>query len=161
MNRELRLRFLKLLVNVPLRIVDKLIPQPQHIAFPQTQLLLRTYKRMLKVYQRDCKQGYFDAKPDGNFERLLRVSWKILSRLSEDDRYYRAWLGLAFVLAHDEIMHSGYSAKELKSLIRYQWGLDIEFLPDAYVNANREEFLEFVLTNCLSNAIDMQEEDWR
>jgi len=161
MNREFRMILLKKLVNVPLWIVDKSIPEPQQVVFPQTQLLLRTYKRMLKVYERDCQQGYFDAKPDGNFERFLRVGWKVLSRLSEDDRYYRAWLGLAFVLAHDEILHSGYSAKELKSLIRYQWGINIEFLPDAYVNANREEFLEFVLTNCLSNAVDLREEDWR
>lgn len=161
MNRELRMIFLKALVNVPLRIVDKIVPEPQSAAYPQTQLLLRTYNRMLKVYERDCQQGFFDAKPDGNFERLLRVSWKVLSKLSEDDRYYRAWLGFAFILAHDEIMHSGYSVKELKNFIRDHWGLDIEFLPDAYVNANKEEFLELALTNCLSNAVDMQEEDWR
>jgi hypothetical protein len=161
MNRELRMRFLKLLVNVPLRIVDKVLPEPPSAVFPQTKLLLRTYKRMLKVYRRDCEQGYFGPVPDGNFERFLRVSWKVLARLSEDDRYYRAWVGFAFVLAHQEIMNLGFSVKQLKSLIWEQWHFDVDFLPDAYVAANKAEFLEMALANCLSNAVDMQEEDWR
>jgi hypothetical protein len=160
MNRELRMIFLKALVNVPLRIVDKLIPEPTSVVCPQTKLLLNVYKRMVKVYQRDVKQGIFDV-PDGSFERFLRVGWKILARLSDDDRYYRAWVGLAFLLAHQEIMGLGWSVKQLKSMIREQWQLDLDFLPDAYVTANREEFLEMALTNCLSNAVDIQEEDWR
>ena len=56
----------------------------------------------MKTYRLDCVQGVFGAKPDGNFERLLRVCSKILMDVSERDRYYRAWLGLAFVLAMEE-----------------------------------------------------------
>jgi hypothetical protein len=160
MNRELRMRFLKLLVNVPLRVVDKLLPEPQSAVYPQTKLLLHAYKRMVKVYHRDVKQGYFDI-PDGNFERFLRVGWKILSRLSDDDRYYRAWVGFSFLLAHQEIMNLGWSVKQLKDMNKEQWWFDVDFIPDAYVAANKEEFLEMALTNCLSNAVDMQEEDWR
>jgi hypothetical protein len=64
-------------------------------------------------------------------------------------------------MAHQEIMHLGYSVKELKDLIWDQWLFDIEFLPDAYIMANKDEFLELALTNCLSNKVDMCEEDWR
>jgi hypothetical protein len=57
---------------------------------------------MMNIYRLDCVQGVFGVKPDGNFMRLFRVSSKILLNVSERDRYYRAWLGLAYVLAMQE-----------------------------------------------------------
>jgi hypothetical protein len=102
MHRDLRLRFLKALVNVPVRVLDKLLPMPE-AEFPQTRMLFDVYDKMARAYARECSQGTFGAVPDGNFPRLLRVSAKVLARISEDDRYYRAWIGLSFILAQREI----------------------------------------------------------
>jgi hypothetical protein len=84
---------------------------------------------MMKVYRLDCVQGVFGVKPDGNFERLLRVSSKILLNVSERDRYYRAWLGLAYVLAMKEYFNQleGAEPKDLVFEIKRQWLSDLLF----------------------------------
>ena len=108
MNRNLRLILLKQLVNIPLRLADHLLPEPESSKFPQTQMLQRIYQRMFKVYRLDCLQLTFSKGrdpanlPDGNFERFLNVTRKILVRLSEDDPYYRKWVGLFLLLAAEE-----------------------------------------------------------
>ena len=104
LNREFKLWFLKLLVNLPMRFFDRFLKFPAEPEFPQSRMLLDVYGKMMKTYRLDCIQGVFGAVPDGNFERLLRVSAKVLASLSESDRYYRAWLGLAFVLAREEYL---------------------------------------------------------
>jgi hypothetical protein len=76
----------------------------------------RIYRQMIKVYRLDCVQGVFGSKPDGNFERLLRVSSKILLNVSERDRYYRTWLGLAYVLAMEQYLDQ-LEAAEPKDLV--------------------------------------------
>jgi hypothetical protein len=151
MNRELRLRFLKLLINVPLRLLDRVLPDVADAMFPQTQMLLRTYGKMLKAYRLDCAQGIFGPEPDGNFERVLRVSIKILGRVAEDDRYYRAWLGLAFLLAHEEVECLDFSAEQLLELIRKQWLTDLRFLSPVHVEAYKDEFVKWA--RALSDSI--------
>ncbi len=156
MNRELRLRFLKALVNVPLRVLDRVVPDFAEANYPQSEILLRVYSRLLRAYQLECAQGTFGAEPDGNFERLLRVSLKLLSRMSERDRYYRAWLGLAFLLAHEEVEHLNLSPKQLKDLCREQWLFDVDFLSDRYVALNKREFVEMALCDYLGNLARME-----
>jgi hypothetical protein len=102
LNRELKLHFLKQVVNIPFFLLDKFLKFPGNPKYPQTKMLLRAYRQMMKVYRLDCVQGVFGVKPDGNFECLLRVSSKILVNISEKDRHYRAWLGLAYVLAMEQ-----------------------------------------------------------
>jgi hypothetical protein len=156
MNRDLRLRLLKLLVNVPLRVVDLLLPEPPEEArFPQTQMVLSTYRKMLKTYRIECLQGTFGSSPDGNFERFLRVAVKVLARVSEDDRYYRAWVGLAFLLARSELEGLNFGPAQLKALCRTQWLFDVDFLPESYVVANRAEFVEMALCDYLGNLTRM------
>ena len=155
MNRELRLRFLKMLINVPLRLLDRVLLDVAEAEFPQTQTLLRTYAKMLKAYRLECAQDTFGPKPDGNFERLLRVSMKLLGRVAEDDRYYRAWLGLAFLLAHEEIENLNLSAEQLLELIHKQWLADVRFLPASYVEACKAEFVEWALCDYLVNLARM------
>ena len=159
MTRDLRLRFLKALVNVPLRVVDRLLPEPQSVEYPQTRMLLCMFQRLEKAYKLDCIQGTFGAKPDGNFERLLRTSRKLLSWISEDDRYYRAWVGLAFILAGEEMSCFNEEVPEVKRLIKEQWCTDLSFLPDAVVAENKREFLEVALCDYLKNLADLKEED--
>lgn len=108
---------------------------------------------MMKVYRLDCVQGVFGVKPDGNFERLLRTSSKTLCSLSESDRYYRAWLGLAYVLAMKEYNSQLKTAqpKDLVFEIKQQWLSDLSFLSERVVESDLEGFLEYALCNYLGN----------
>ena len=126
---------------------------PKESKYPQTKMLLRTYKQMMKVYRLDFMQGVFGVKPNGNFERMLRVSSKILVNISEKDRYYRAWLGLAYVLAMEEYFDQLEAAepKDLVFKIKRQWLSDLSFLSDSVVESDLEGFLEYTLCNYLGN----------
>jgi hypothetical protein len=153
MHRELRMRFCKLLVNVPVRFADRLLPEPSKPAFPQTQLVARVYERMVKVYELDCAAGTFGAVPDGNFERLLRVGWKLLARLGEDDRYYRAWLGLAFLLVAEERDRflETVTAAQINDLCFSQWLYDLDGIPDGIILENKADFADVTLCDYLVN----------
>ena len=152
MNREFKLWFLKLVVNVPMRLLDRFLSFPKPV-YPQSKMLLHTYEQMMKVYRLDCIQGVFGVKPDGNFERVLRVSSKILMNISERDRYYRAWLGLAYVLAMEEYFDQLAAAdpKTLVFEIKRQWLSDLSFLPEKAIESDLEGFLEYALSNYLGN----------
>jgi len=159
MQRELRLWFLKLLVNVPLRLLDGVLPKVPEVVeakYPQIRMLLRVYAKMLKAYRLDCAQGTFGRKPDGNFERFLRVSARILARICEDDRYYRAWVGLGFILAREEMSEFNEEVAEIKRLIKLQWLMDLDFLPDQVIIHNRQEFLDTALCDYLCNLARME-----
>ena len=153
MNREFKLWFLKLLVNLPVRFFDRFLKFPSATEFPQSRMLLNVYGMMMKTYRLDCIQGVFGVVPDGNFERLLRVSAKVLSSLSESDRYYRAWLGLAFVLAREEYLAqlAKSSPEDLVFEIRRQWLSDLSFLSEKQINSDLEGFYEYAICNYLSN----------
>jgi len=160
MHRDLRLILLKRLVNVPLRLVDLLLPEPKTGKFPQTQMLQRMYAQMLKVYRLDCVQGTFSvrpgAPPDGNFHRLLSVSFKVLARISEDDPYYRKWVGLAMLLASDEWANREKDPQRLKQLIKEQWHMDLSCLPDALIAEFVDDFAEDALCDFLGNLARME-----
>jgi len=156
MHRDLRLILLKRLVNVPLRFVDLLLPEADSGKFPQTRMLQQMYARMFKVYRLDCLQGTFGKQPDRNFERLLRVSRKVLSRISEDDPYYRKWVGLAMLLAADEWAGREKDPQRLKQLIKEQWFMDIDCLPDELIAENVDDFAEDALCDFLGNLARME-----
>jgi hypothetical protein len=85
--------------------------------------------------------------------RLLRVSSKILLNVSERDRYYRAWLGLVYVLAMEEYFDhlEGAEPKDLVFEIKRQWLSDLSFLPDRVVESDLEGFLKYALCDYLGN----------
>jgi hypothetical protein len=154
MNPELRMKLLKTAVNVPLRVLSRVVscPEPH---FPQTQLLARVNARLMLVYRLECKQGIFDL-PDGNFERLLRVTHALLARLAEDDRYYRQWLGLFMILCAEEYQRfaSEISPAEIKRLCQEQWEIAPNMLSDNLLAEFREEFARDVLCYYLhSNSV--------
>ena len=153
LNREFKLWFLKLLVNLPVRVFDRFLKFPSKAEFPQSRMLLDVYEKMMKTYQLDCIQGVFGTVPDGNFERLLRVSAKVLASLSESDRYYRAWLGLAFVLAREEYLTQLARSKpeDLVFEIKRQWQSDLSFLSEKQINSDLTGFYEYAVCNYLSN----------
>lgn len=105
MHLNLRLRFLKALLNVPVRLLDRFLPDREP-AFPQTVIGDRMFERMFRVYSLERAQGVFCEKngalEDGNFLRLQRTSRKLWLAIGDDDRYYREWLGLLVILASEE-----------------------------------------------------------
>ena len=162
MHRDLRMILLKLLVNYPLRLVDLLLPEPAAGEFPQTTMLQQVYARMFKVYRLDCMQGTFSVKcdprnsPDGNFERFLRVSRKVLVTLSEDDPYYRKWVGLCFLLASDAWAAREKDPQRLKRWIKEQWNMDIDCLSDELVAEYFADFSEDAYCDFLGNLARME-----
>ena len=146
MNAEWKLRMLKAAVNFPLRLLDKIVacPEPR---YPQTKLLQRVFSRLLRVYRLECAQGVFDV-PDGNFERLLRTSQALLTRLAEEDRYYRQWLGLFMILCAEEYQRfaSEISPADIKRLCQEQWEISPNMLSDRLILEFREEFARDVLS---------------
>jgi hypothetical protein len=165
MNRNLRLILLKQLVNIPLRLVDHLLPEPESSKFPQTQMLQQIYQQMFKVYRLDCLQLTFskgrDPKnlPDGNFERFLNVTQKILVSLSEDDPYYRKWVGLAMILAAQQWESRPKDPRRLKRLIKEQWHMDIDCLSDGLILSNVDDFAEDALCDYWGNLARMEVRD--
>jgi len=156
MHRDLRLILLKRLVNFPLRIVDKLLPEPKAAKYPQTRMLRRMNARMLKVYRLDCFQGTFGKKPDGNFHRLLRVGFKVLARICEDDPYYRKWVGLVMLLAADEFEGREKDPQVLKRQIKEMWHMDLDALPDEFMAEFVDDFAELALCDYLGNLARME-----
>ena len=145
----------KYLVNIPFRLFDSFLkfPEPK---YSQTKMLRSTYETMLATYRFEVKKGVFDV-PDGNFERFLTVSAKLIAQVAERDRYYRAWLGLSYILAEEEMKRLNLSPEELVFQIKNQWMDDLSFLPkDHFVN-NQREFTEIVLSSNLYNLSRMVE----
>ena len=158
LNREFRLWFLKLLVNVPMRFLDRFLKFPAKAEFPQTKMLLDVYETLMRTYRMDCVQGVFGAKPDGNLMRLLRVGAKVAVGVSEHDRYYRAWLGLAFLLAAEEYEAQFERMKpaDLVFEIRRQWLSDLSFLSEKQIRSDLNGFYDYAICNYLSNLAHKQ-----
>ena len=156
MHRDLRMILLKRLVNYPVRLLDLLMPEPKTGQFPQTRMLQQVYSRMFKVYRLDCIQGTFGKVPDGNFEKLLRVSRKILIQLSEDDPYYRKWIGLGMLLCSEQWAARETDPQQLKALIKEMWHRDIDCLPDELVSEFADDFAEDAMCDFLGNLARME-----
>jgi hypothetical protein len=159
-NSDLKLRFFKYLINIPLKIIDKLVSFPRAPHYAQTVMVMDTYAALKKVYDFEVAGGIFTEKngaSDGNFERLITVAAKLMAQVCERDRYYRSWIGLAFLLAEQEAAGFTASAEPavLKRLIKEQWLLNLDFVPDAHVEAFRKQFVELALCEHLGNLARM------
>ena len=88
---------------------------------------------------------------DGNFERMLSLSAKMLTQISERDKYYRQWLGLLFVLATQEMNSLDLSPDQMLAEISDQWKEDLTFLPAKQLVDHKSDFNEILLTHYLSN----------
>jgi hypothetical protein len=150
MHLDLRLKLLKALVNVPLRFLDHLLPE-RNPTFPQTVIAECMYRRMFRAYRLEVAQGVFkefgSMEGDGNFLRVLRVSRKLLIGISEDDRYYREWLGLSILLAHEEYERwlQNLTPAQLKFWCAHQWYVSPNCLSDEAVAAAKEKLAPDVL----------------
>jgi len=149
MNSNLRLHFLKQLLNWPMRLLDRFLPE-RTATFPQTQIMEAMFKRMFQAYHLEVAQGVFkeinNFEGDGNFPRFLRVLRKLMLELGED-RYYREWIGLFILLASQE--YADWLAKvtpqEIKYWCRAQWYVSPDMLSDEAVNQLKEKLAPDVL----------------
>jgi hypothetical protein len=165
MNPEWKLRMLKLAINVPFRILNRFLKFPAEPKYQQTRMILSIYDTLIKTYNIEVSQGIFakdvrrrrgpfrsdGGDADGNFERLLTVSAKMLAQLSERDKYYRAWLGLLFILAAEELNNIRLTDQQLQREISFQWKEDLNFLPEKLIHAFRRDFEEVFLADYLGN----------
>jgi hypothetical protein len=117
-------------------------------------MLKSTFETMLQTYRLEVAKGVFDV-PDGNFERFLSVSAKLLANVAEQDRYYRAWLGLSYLLAEAEVSRLDLQPEELVHEIKRQWMDDLSFLPIEHFEAYQRDFTEVALSSNLVNLARM------
>ncbi len=135
----------KYLVNIPFRLLDRILkfPEPK---FAQTRMFQHTYRVMLEVYRVDVQKGVFDV-PDGNFERFLSVTSKLIAQIAERDRYYRKWLGLTYLLAEAEMKSLNLTPEQIIKETWDQWRDDLSFLPKEHFTSHQRDFLEHILAH--------------
>lgn len=137
-------------------------------SYPQTQMIEHVFQELNNAYETEVLAGRFDDVPyqtlvnlrDRNFQRLLQLSQKLLVYFSEDDRYYRQWLGLAMLLVRKEVsaFFEALSFEEFQALVFIQWQFDIRgAVPEEYFNAHKEDFLNIVLANFLMNLVKTEQ----
>lgn len=138
-------------------IIDKFLRFPSKSSSPQTQAIFNLYGKFYKTYKLDIFGGTFGSKPDRNFERLLRVSAKILANISEDDPYYRNWVGLALWLSEKEFNKISLGPAEIKRLFQGNCAQDISSdIPDRLIMQHLKDFTEMALCGHLSNLAQMK-----
>jgi len=138
-----------------MRLLDKFLRFPSKPLCPQTQAVVNIYGKFNKTYRLDVFQRTFGNKPDGNFERLLRVSAKILANISEDDPYYRNWVGLALWLSEIELNKINLDPAEVKRLFQGNSAQSFNDIPDNLIIQNLKDFTEMALCGHLSNLAQM------
>jgi hypothetical protein len=138
-----------------MRFFDKFLSFPLKPPCPQTQAVCNIYGQLNKAYRLDVFQGTFGRKPDKNFERLLRVSAKILANISEDDPYYRNWVGLALWLSEIELNKINLDPAEVKRLFQGNSAQSFNDIPDTLIIQNLKDFKEMALCGHLSNLAQM------
>jgi hypothetical protein len=162
MLQELKLHFLKKLVDPFIMLLDRLLPEtePYH---PQTRMLDHVCSQFFHVFELQAYEGMYDNVPyqtlnglkDRNFQHFLSASRKILLYIGENDRYYRAWIGLAFILAHAEYDRAlaELTREEFIRSHLEQWEITFNAVPESYFQRHKPEFLDMMLSAYLSNLL--------
>ncbi len=156
---------LKVAINIPVRLLDRFLQFPSKPRYQQTRMVLTIHQILKRTYDIEVSQGIFAKNikdrrgpirmnrgdADQNFQRLLSVSMKMLAQISEQDKYYRQWLGLLFVCAAYERDNIELSPRQIAAEIGEQWKEDLTFLSKKHLQKNRREFEEILLTWYLGN----------
>jgi sulfatase maturation enzyme AslB (radical SAM superfamily) len=144
-------------------LLTKLVPEAE-ATYPQTQIVNNVFANLKRAFRTEVYAGRFDDIPyqtliklkDRNFQRFLEFSEKLLVYLSENDRYYRQWLGLALILGSKEIqkIKENLTYKEFVDFMQRQWEMNLrEAVPQAVFESHREDFVGQVLTDFLVNLV--------
>lgn len=163
MDKWGKLHWRKNFVNFAVRILNSLMPEWKP-SYPQTLIVKKVFDQLNEAYETEVRAGRFDDVPyqtleslkDRNFQRILQLSRKLLIYFSEDDRYYRQWLGLAMLLVRKELDDwlDALSLEEFQELVWMQWHFDLKgAIPEEYFNAHKEDFLNMVMANFLMNLV--------
>jgi hypothetical protein len=162
---ELKLHLVKKLVNFCMKILDKFLPEKEPY-YPQTKMLHHVFEQLFQVYRLEVYQGMYDDVPyqtvqglkDRNFQRFLSVTRKLLLFVGENDRYYRAWIGLGFKLIKEEYERAAGELTQEEFLRSYleQWELKFPKVHLDYFESNRSEFLDMMLASYLPNLLRMK-----
>jgi hypothetical protein len=162
MHKELKEHLIKKLINRCMRIIDKLVPEPQ-IHYPQTRMVEHVFQQLFHIYGLEVYGGRFDdvsyqalgTLKDRNFQHFLSATRKILFYIGENDRYYRAWIGLAFSLAKKEYDRTLNELSRAEFLKEYeeQWELAFHCIPEEHFQLHKSEFLDMMLAAHLPNLL--------
>ena len=151
MQNQLKMIFVKAGINLVTLIASKVLPRAQ-ATYPQTRILGQVFQRLAAVYQVEWYSTRTRGLEDHNFQRLLDVTGRALGFLGEEDRYYRQWLGLFFLLIEEELAREreATTRDEFVALMRDQWQLSgWRVLSDALYQRRRDELFPLLLTDHL------------
>jgi len=159
---ELRLHLFKKVVNLCMRVFDRVLPEARS-RYPQSRMLEHLFQQLTNVYLLEVYCGRFDDVPqqsfanlkDRNFQHFLSAARKMLLFISDNDRYYRAWIGLAFIVAKEEYWRALKSLKqeEFRSNHLEMWEWTPLPVCDSYFEGSKSEFFEMMLSGHLSNLL--------
>ena len=160
-DHDVKLRFLKALVNVPMLMLDKVVSFPRAPHYVQTVMVMNLHAILKKIYRMEVAAGVpfsldKNGVPDGNFERVIDVGAKITAQISERDRYYRAWIGLLVVLARKQFDLMSTDPATLKRMIREQWDTNADIVSDPQIKRFAADFKEIALCDYLGNLAKMR-----
>jgi hypothetical protein len=161
LDRWLKLHLFKTFLNAGIRILNLIVPKAEP-TWPQSQIVRNVFARMHRAYAVEAYCGRFDDIPyqspvalkDKHFLRVLELSEKLLYYLGEMDRYYRQWLGLALLLAEDELKRArlNMTYEGFLESVRAQWEFDMRgAFPREFFDAHRDVFMKILLANSLTN----------
>jgi len=161
-------------VNLCFRALDKFLPETrdeigditatlQYPYYPQTKILNHVFQELFHVYALEVYCGRFDdisyqtlrGLKDRNFQHFLSATRKILLFIGENDRYYRAWIGLAFILANREYVQvlDTLTREEFFRSYLEQWELKFSSIPESHFQRYKSEFLDMMLASHLPNLL--------
>ena len=149
MLKSLKLHFLKQTINLATRVLDRFL-RPVEPTHPQTVMLKDLYSELHKILQVETRAQRF---PDRNFERLLSVTEKALMYMAEEDRYYKSWLGLAFLLGAEASKRSydQFCFEEFCEEARRHWQIQSLGVSEAVFNRWKQDFYRVHLADYLEN----------
>lgn len=162
MNSNLKLRLAKTLVNVPVFLLDKLLKKPK-VKQPQTVMLENIFTQLKTIYRGEVANGTFSnngaSVNDRNFEHVLNVLEKLVLYISENDRYYRGYVGAWMFLSEKEL--AKFNQIPLPILLKNlkdQWGMDgiaeNPNFPDWLLQQMKPDLTEMCLCNHLLNHLE-------
>ena len=162
MRQELKLHLLKKTVNLCMRLIDKFLPETRP-GYPQSVMLEHAFQQFFNAYLLEVYCGRFDdvsgqslvSLKDRNFQHFLSVARKILLFIGENDRYYRAWIGLAFIAGKEEYEQALRDLTREEFLRSYleQWELAFHCIPESHFQLHKSEFLDMMLAAHLPNLL--------
>ena len=151
MHNALKLVLIKTGINLATLLASKVLPRVQG-RYPQTNILIRVFSRLTKVFHVERYKTGTRGLEDQNFQRLLEVALRALAYISEEDRYYRQWLGLLFLLVEEEVARErgAMDRGAFAQLMREQWLLKgWGLLGDEVYVRHKHELFPLALTDHL------------